>query len=121
MDRTVMSRKRTRRLKLVLLGSAGPMASGCGDRHEVVAPVDDHSGPRPDEVAERRGVGAGAAGTVSDGYLQAAAMLASGRGAGVAAPLDLARLAYTTDQAAETFDVASNNAQIPHSSGTTSH
>src|SRR6188768_817421 len=108
-----MERKRTRRLTLVLLGSAGLMASGCGDKAVGPPPAGEHPAARIDEVTAKRSVAAGTASATSDAFLHATAILAAGPQHGLIAPLDLARLATLTDQAAETYDVGINSAQLP--------
>jgi hypothetical protein len=106
-----MARKRTRKLTLVLLGTAGLMASGCGDK-TVVQTGPAHPAAKLDEATAKRYVAIGTTAEVSEAFLHATSILASRPMAGLAAPLDLAKLGYLTDKAVETYEVASNNAQL---------
>jgi hypothetical protein len=120
-----MSRKRTRKVTLVLLGVAGALTTGCGNRQVapppgVGAPAgDDNPAAKLDEATAKRLVAASTGSALSDGYAHASAILASGPITGGAAPLNLARLAYLTDQAVETYDVAANQTQLPPPPGHT--
>jgi len=112
-----MPRKRTRRLTLVLLGSAGLLTTGCSDKVAVAPGAELHPAAKLDEATAKRIVTQGSAAAYSDAFLHATSLLASGPAAGFAAPLYLAKVAYTTDQAVETFEVTSNAAQLPGLAG----
>jgi hypothetical protein len=106
-----MSRKRTKQLKLVLLGSLGAALSGCGgcgpDMHQLAGEIDP--------VLAKRAAAAGAAAELMDGIGLTGGLFAAGPILGVSAPVGLANLGSMIDQADETMDVASRISGIPRS------
>lgn len=107
-----MSRKRSRVVKLALLGTASLFVGGCGgcDDHQQGADF-----PNVDPILARKAVAAGTSAVVSDAFLLAGGMIASGPGVGVTAPLNAARLGYVLDQAVETADVTRHESGLAKS------
>ncbi len=106
-----MSRKRSRAIKLVLLGTASLLVGGCGgcDNKPNAGGGDL---PNIDPVLAKKAVAAGTSVEVSDAFLQGVGMIASGPVGGLTAPLDLARLSYAVDQADETVSVISHESGL---------
>ena len=106
-----MSRKRSRAIKLVLLGTASLFVGGCGgcDNKPNAGGGDV---PNIDPVLAKKAVAAGTSVEVSDAFLQGVGLIASGPVGGLTAPLDLARLGYAVDQAEETQSVTSNESGL---------
>jgi len=105
-----MSRKRSRAIKLVLLGTASLFVGGCGgcdDKKNVAGNL-----PNIDPVLAKKAVAAGTSVEVSDAFLQGIGLIASGPVSGLTAPLDLARMGYAIDQADETVSVISNESGL---------
>jgi hypothetical protein len=108
-----MLRKRTKQLKLVLLGSLGAALSGCGG---CGADKDlQHLAGEIDPVLAKRAAAAGAAAELTDGIGLTGGLFAAGPILALSAPLGLANLGSIIDQADETMDVASRVAGVPRS------
>lgn len=106
-----MSRKRTKRLTLVFLGSFGMLATGCGTDPKQVQLVPSSV----DTVVAKKAAAAGVGANIIDAAGLAGAQLAAGpMHAGVAA-IDLANLATIIDQADETLDVVSRETGVARS------
>lgn len=102
-----MERKRSRIVKLALLSTASILVGGCGCDEKQGA-----NGPAIDPVLAKKAVAAGTSVVVSDAFLQAAGMIASGPGSGLSAPISAARIGYVVDQADETADVTSHESGL---------
>ncbi|MBL8824279.1 MAG: hypothetical protein JNJ77_16960 [Planctomycetia bacterium] len=107
-----MSRKRSRVVKLALLGTASLLVGGCGGCDDQQQNADF---PNVDPILARKAVAAGTGAVVSDAFLQAAGMLAAGPGTGLSAPLNASRLGYVMDQAVETADVTRHESGLAKS------
>jgi len=108
-----MSRKRSRTIKLVLLGTASLFVGGCGGcDNKPDAQNVRNLPPNIDPVLAKKAVVAGTSVEVSDAFLQGVGLIASGPVGGLTAPLDLARLGYAVDQAEETEAVISNESGL---------
>jgi len=113
-----MSRKRTKHLRLVLVGSLGAAVSisgcgGCGPDKDL-----QRLAAEADPVLAKRAAAAGAAAELADGIGLTGGLFAAGPMLGVSAPLGLANLGSIIDQADETMDVASRVAGVPRSTNT---
>lgn len=112
-----MSRKRSRVIKLTLLGAASLLVGGCGGCDENKAGDGDFAvAPKVDPVLAKQAIAAGTGAVVSDAFLQAAGLIASGPGVGMAAPLDVAKLSCIIDVADETAAVTAHESGLHTSS-----
>ncbi|HQR08851.1 MAG TPA: hypothetical protein PLN21_18665 [Gemmatales bacterium] len=97
-------RKRSRAIKLVLLGTASLLVGGCGGCDEK-----HNAGggdlPNIDPVLAKKAVAAGTSVEISDAFLQGLSVIATGPVSGLTAPIELARVGYSIDHADETVDV----------------
>jgi hypothetical protein len=107
----IMSRKRSRSIKLVLLSTASLFVAGCGG-------CDDKKNagggdlPDIDPVLAKKAVAAGTSVEVSDAFLQGMGLIATGPISGLTAPIELARMGYAIDQADETVAVISHESGL---------
>jgi len=119
-----MSRRRSRVIKLTLLGAASLLVGGCGGCDDNKAGNGDFAvAPKVDPVLAKQAIAAGTGAVVSDAFLQAAGLIASGPGVGMATPLDVAKLSYIIDVADETAAVTTHESGLHtanSSHGTTS-
>lgn len=112
-----MSRKRSRVIKLVLLGTASLLVGGCGGCDQPNAPGAGGADlPNIDPILAKKAVAAGASVVVSDAFLQGISLIASSPTNGISAPLDIARIGLAVDQADETVDVTSNESGLRQNS-----
>lgn len=106
------TRKRSRAIKLVLLGTASLLVGGCGGCDEK-----HNAGggdlPNIDPVLAKKAVAAGTSVEVSDAFLQGLSVIATGPVSGLTAPIELAHLGYAIDQADETVDVITRESGLP--------
>lgn len=109
------TRKRSRAIKLVLLGTASLLVGGCGGCDEK-----HNAGggdlPNIDPVLAKQAVAAGTSVEVSDAFLQGLSVVATGPVSGLTAPVELARLGYSLDHADETVDVITRESGLPPAS-----
>ncbi len=105
-------RKRSRAIKLVLLGTASLLVGGCGGCDEK-----HNAGggdlPNIDPALAKQAVAAGASVEVSDAFLQGMSLIATGPVTGLMAPVELAHLGYAIDEADETVDVITRESGLP--------
>ena len=106
------NRKRSRAIKLVLLGTASLLVGGCGGCDNKQNAVGGIEKPNIDPALAKKAVAAGTSVEVSDAFLQGVGLIASGPVSGLTAPLDLARLGYAIDQADETVSVISHESGL---------
>lgn len=111
-----MSRKRSRSIKLVLLGTASLIVGGCGGCDKPNEPAGGVNLPNIDQALAKQAVAAGTSVVVSDAFLQGVSLIASGPIHSGAAPLDLVRIGMAVDQADETVAVTSHESGLPVSS-----
>jgi hypothetical protein len=126
-----MSRKRSRVIKLTLLGAASLLVGGCGGCEDNKAANggggDFPAAPKVDPVLAKKAIAAGTGVVVGDAFLQGASLLAAGPGVGGFSPIDVARMGYIIDQADETAHATANELGIPNAvagqpgQGTTRH
>lgn len=107
-----MPRKRSRNIKLVLLGTASLLVGGCGGCDKPHAGGGDF--PKVDQALAKKAVAAGTSVVVSDAFLQGVSLIASSPVHGAAAPLDAVRIGMAIDQADETVAVTSHESGIAH-------
>lgn len=105
-----MSRKRSRAIKLVLLGTASLLVGGCGGCDKPEAGGVDL--PNIDQALARQAVAAGTSAVVSDAFLQGLSVIAASPLTGQAAPLDVVRIGMAIDQADETVAVTSHESGL---------
>ncbi|HMP16420.1 MAG TPA: hypothetical protein PKD72_05320, partial [Gemmatales bacterium] len=92
-----MSRKRSRVIKLCLLGVASLLVGGCGGCNDT---NDDLPlPPKVDPTLAKTAIASGTGVVVADAFSQAATRMASGPGTGGITPGDLTRLTPIIDQA----------------------
>lgn len=106
------SRKRSRAIKLVLLGTASLLVGGCGgcDDKPNAGGVDL---PNIDPALAKQAVAAGTSVEITDAYMQGLSVIASGPVTGLTAPIELARMGYSLDHADETVDVITRESGLP--------
>jgi len=105
------TRKRSRAIKLVLLGTASLLVGGCGgcdDKHQAGG----GDLPKIDPALAKKAVAAGTSVEVSDAFLQGLGVIATGPVSGLTAPIEIAQLGYAIDQADETVDVISRESGL---------
>lgn len=111
-----MSRKRSRVIKLTLLGAASLLVGGCGgceDNKAANGGADFPQAPKVDPVLAKKAIASGTGVVVGDAFLQGASLLAACPGVGGFTPIDVARMSYIIDQADETAHATASELGIP--------
>ncbi len=113
-----MSRKRSRVIKLTLLGAASLLVGGCGGCEDNKAAhggggADFPQAPKVDPVLTKQAIASGTGVVVGDAFMQGASLLAAGPGVGGFTPVDVARMGYIIDQADETAHATASELGIP--------